>query len=158
MSFLKISGLICLVLVAYLISKGYRRFREERFLELEAFYRVLLRVKEDIRVYHSFRRVEPLEEFAPLLPLGFEGKSDVAGDLLGVVLHMNLLTKEKKMLSASLHTLGDGNLESEMEKIENIIENVKGILQKEEKDGKKSVDTFRIVLFTVVLSLVILLL
>ena len=69
---------------------------------------------------------------------------------------MKLLRSEKESLIESLRTLGEGNLESENEKIDNLIENVKNALQKEEKEGKKSVDTLRIVLFTVVLSLVIL--
>ena len=158
MSVMKLGGLICLLLVAYFLSRAYRNFREERLCELEAFSRALGVVRENVQVYHTFRPLPCTEEIAPLVRLGFRGEEDVISDLLAVVPKMNLLPEEKKKFSQMLHTLGDGNLESEKEKVENIIKNVKSVLQKEEKEGKTSVDTVRIVLFTIALALVILLL
>ena len=158
MPFVKMMGLCALVLVAYFVVRAYRGFREQRLRQLVALHSVLSQVRENIRVYHTFRIIPRSEENAPLVALGYEGEEDVSRDLCRVVPRMNLLLRERRFLLESLRTLGEGNLDSECEKIENIIENVKNALQKEEKEGKKSVDTLRIVLFTVVLSLVILLL
>ena len=146
------------MLVAFFVTRAYRSFRETRRLELRALLCALTLVRENIKVYHSFQRVELTEELSPLVRLGFEGREDVSTDLSAVLLRMNLLSRERKMLLNSLRTLGEGNLKSETEKVENLIENVKNMLQKEEKEGKKSVDTLRIVLFTVVLSFIIILL
>ena len=156
MSFVKVMGLCSLVLSAYFAWRLYRRFREERLAELGALAKALGCVRENIRVYHTFRPIPLREELSPLAAIGFRGDTDVSEDLSRVVLRMKLLRSEKESLIESLRTLGEGNLESENEKIDNLIENVKNALQKEEKEGKKSVDTLRIVLFTVVLSLVIL--
>ncbi len=158
MSFMKISGLLCLVLVAYFISRAYSQYREQRLGEVDALYRVLLCVREDIRLFHTFRPLKNIEEYQALVKIGFVGKEDVQSDLLTVIPKMNLLSGEKKMLEDVLSTFGEGNVESEMEKVEKLIYNVNNILQKEEKEGKKSRDTVRIVLFTIALSLVILLL
>ncbi len=158
MSFIKICGLICLVLVAYFISKAYGTFRSARWSELEALQRVLLCMKEDIHVYQTFRPIPMNEAFLPLSALGFCGKEDIAGELLCVVSRMNLLVKEKTSFSEILSHLGEGSVESEKEKIDNLINKVNYCLQIEENDGKKSVDTVRIVLFTVALALVIIML
>ena len=158
MSFVKICGLICLVLVAYFITKAYASFRRERWSELEALHRVLLYMKEDIHVYQTFRPIPMREEFLPLTVLGFCGKGDIAGELLSVVCRMNLLAKEKMVFSESLVHLGEGSVESEKEKLDNLIYKVNHCLQIEENDGKKSVETVRIVLFTVALALVIIML
>ena len=157
-SFMKIMGMICLLLVAWFVVRAYRQFREVRLHELEALVHVLSVVREDIGVYHTFRPIALTEELAPLSRLGFLGCEDVGEELRSVLPRMNLSPREKKRLFESLGKLGEGNLQSETQKVENIIENVKNMLQKEEEEGRKSVDTLRIVLFTVILSLVIILL
>ena len=158
MSFVKICGLICLVLVAYFISRAYAAFRAQRRSELDALCRVLLCMKEDIEVYQTFRPISMREEFLPLSVIGFSGGKDPAGELLSVVSRMNLLPAEKTSFSEILARLGEGSVQSEKEKLDNLLEKVNCCLQKEESDGKKSVDTVRIVLFTVALALVIILL
>lgn len=151
-------GLICLVLTAYFVSRAYSRFRQHRYEELEAYCRLLGGVREDILVYRTFRAQGGLRDDPVLCRLGYRGEENVTEDLMGTLSRMSLFPSEKKILTDILHTFGEGNLESEIEKVEKILDNVKIILQKEEKEGKKSVDTVRIVLFTVALSLVIILL
>ena len=155
---MKIAGLICLLLATWWICRAYGNYREERYRQLQEFFRILHKVGEDIAVYHTFRPCKDTEDYPLLRDLGFVGKEDVADDLLGVVPRLYLKGDEKKNICDVLSSLGEGNLQSETNKIEKMIDNVKIILQKEEQDGKKSVDTVRIALFTIALSLVIVLL
>ena len=158
MFLLKITGLVCLVLLAHFLSLGYSRFRQTRLYQVDALLRLLLQLREDIQVYHTFRSPWENETFSPLFSLGLGGEGDLRQRLGRVISNMTLFSQEKKTLLKSLHHIGEGNIQSEVEKLETMIDNVKSILQNEEKEGKKSSETVRIVLFTIALALVIILL
>ena len=124
--------------------------------EYDKLYHTLLALEEEMQLYHTARGPRPLCDYESLVHLGLRGERPFAEELLGALDKMALLGSEKQKLKDFCSRFGEGNLETEQIKLRNIIENVKTNLQKEENEGKKSVDTVRIVAFTVTLCIVIL--
>lgn len=148
--------LISLLLLCYFLCEEYRRFRTRRREQLDALYRYLLCIAEEMTLYHTAKGPRTQEGYQALGCLGFEPERPFAEGLAAVVGRMALLESEKEKIKEFCEKFGEGNLKTEQLKLSVIIENVKNLLQKEESEGKKSVDTVRIVAFTVTLCLVIL--
>ena len=149
-------ALLALLLLSYLLCEEYRRFRARRKEELDALCRYLLVIEEEMKLYHTAKGPNDLSAYEALVRLGLGRDRPFAEQMPTVLSRAALLSSEKEKIKEFCFGFGTGNLETEQAKLCNIIENVKSTLQKEESEGKKSVDTVRIVAFTVVLCIVIL--
>ena len=153
---MKYIAFLVLLSLCYFLCEQYRRFREKRREQLDALWRYLVCIEEEMRLYGTARGPKELSAFASITVLGLEGKRPFCEELSHVLMHMALLESEKQKIKDFCKSFGDGNLKTEQEKLNIVTENVKSILQKEESEGKKSVQTVRIVAFTITLCLVIL--
>lgn len=153
---MKYVALVALLALCYLLCEEYRRFRVKRRQQLDALSGYLLAIEEEVKLYRTARGPRDLSPYESLVRLGLEADRPFAEVLASVLEKMLLFESEKEKIKEFCKDFGAGNLETEQMKLKNIIENVKMILQKEESEGKKSVDTVRIVAFTVTLCLVIL--
>ena len=153
---MKYAAFIALLCLCYFLCEEYRRFRARRREELDALYRYFLAIEEEMRLYHTAKGPQELSPYESLVRLGLSHGVPFAEQLPAVLSKAALLSMEKGKINAFCSEFGSGNVVTEEIKLSNMIKNVKNILQKEESDGKKSVDTVRIVAFTVTLCLVIL--
>ncbi len=155
---MKYLGLLCLLLFAFFLTEEYRRFRQRRRAQLDALLRYLVAIRDGVSVYRVAKMPTDLSSYEALCRIGLTHAENAVTALSPTLAHMAISKEEREKLEEFLKSFGDGNVETEQHKLKKIIENVKMILQKEEKEGKKSVETVRIVVFVAVLSFVIILL
>ena len=153
---MKYIALLGLLLLCYFLCEEYRRFRNKRLEQLDALCRYLGAIGEEMKLYGTARGPRDLSPYERLTQLGLASDTPFALALPDVIDGMALLNDEKRKIKEFCSEFGVGNLQTEQVKLQNIIENVNSNLQKEESEGKKSVQTMRIVAFTVTLCLVIL--